>query len=210
MSLVDFEKDEDDLSKFRKEKETDKTKFEIRTIFAFLDAVGAKDSIVNLEERPRVQREFEFNPTIKDPDIVFKDKFDRDFSMWYRPTLYYPHLDSVKEVSPEFAMFEGKLKSMYDVDPELEKILFTSDYFTSNKLKEVSNKLLAKMWRLHTIMFIQPSFKFEDLTRIRNAQFFLKPQRLLLISEKYLPSEVKMNMPVGVEFVENVDMRTTH
>ena len=75
-------------------------------------------------------------------------------------------------------------------------------------LRNISIRLLSKMKPIHTIMYVRKNFQASDLKEIQNVNFFLKPNKTLLISEEYMPGQVKMNLPLNTYPCENVDMNS--
>ena len=184
------------------------SEYQFKIIFEFLDAVQAKNSVINLEETPPIVKELEFNPTLGEPNITFTDYSERDFSVWYRPVIYHPKHDAAKEMIIDFVIVEGNHNSLYRMDYEIQKLLKTHEFFTGSLTKDISIRLLAKKNPVHMLLFVRKNFNANDMMEIKNAMFFLRPKRTLIVSEEYLETAVKMNLPLGMDFVENVDMNT--
>ena len=193
-------------SNFEKLKKTGSTGFELRTIFSFVNALEPIDSLISIDETPKVIVEDSFSPTLKTPDIQFTDKNGRAFSIWYKPTVYYPKEEKTQPAMIDFLVLKGKRSELYGIDEVTKKELVTHEYVTESMIKEFSIRLLSKLSQVHAVLFVREKFTVNDLKDIKDASFFLRPAKLLLISEDYLPSEVKINLPINVNYAENVDM----
>lgn len=185
-----------------------KLQFELRTIFAFVDTLEPKQLHVDIDEKRKDVKELEFNPTLSNPNIFVRDKIDRDFCIWYKPVFYYPYTDTAKFLMPDFVMIKGDFGPIYNMDPDLEKRLYMHEYLTGPVLKDLSIRLLSRMKPIHTVMYVRKNFLASDLKEIQNVNFFLKPNKTLLISEEYMPGQVKMNLPLNTYPCENVDMNS--
>lgn len=221
MTLLDFFSDYEekygsgDIHKFKKvfdavtpSKDYIQLKFELKTIFSFIDALEPKSLTIDIDERLREIKDLEFNPTIRNPNIHLTDKLGREFCVWYKPLFFYPYTDSVKPLLLDFVVAKGEYKNLYNLDAELEKVLFTEKFFPESALKNISIKLLSKLRPLHAVMFVRKKFMPSDMTEIKSASYFLKPNKTLLISEEYLPQPLKMTLPISAYVIENLDMNS--
>lgn len=193
---------------FSPEEDYNQLRFELKTIFAFIDALQPKSITVDIDERYREAKELEFRPTLSRPNVFLKDWLERDFCIWYKPLFYYPYQDSSKSLLLDFVVVKGEYSSLYNLDAEIEKVLYSQEFLSDSALKNLSNKMLGKMRKIHLAAYIKKKFSPRDLTKIKSASFFLRPNKLLLISEEYLPQQVKMNLPLSTYYSENVDMNS--
>jgi hypothetical protein len=193
-------------SNYEKIKKASGSDFELKTIFSFINALEPTNSLINIEETPKVIAEESFSPTMKAPDIEVTDKLGRDYSIWYKPVVYYPKDEKTESMMVDFLMSKGKSKGLYDLDSTTLKELTTHEFITGSMIREFSMKLLSKIKPVHIILFVRENFSANDLKQINDAAFFLRPSRILLVSEKYIPNDVKMNLPINAQFVENAGM----
>lgn len=183
-------------------------RFELKTIFAFIDALQPKSMTVDIDERYKEPKELEFRPTLSKPNIFIKDWLGRDFCFWYKPIFYYPYQDSAKSLLLDFVVVKGEYSPLYNLDAEIERILYSQEFLSNSALKNLATRMLGRMRKIHIAAFVKKKFSPNDLTQIKSASFFLKPTKLLLVSEEYLPEQVKMNLPLSTYYSENVDMNS--
>jgi len=182
--------------------------FELKNIFSLVDALEPKEMKVTIDDSFKKLEKLEFNPTISGPNITFKDKLRRDFSIWYKPTFYIPTVNSARPITLDFAIMRGNHGSMYELDPELKKLLYSYEFLSNSTLRDISIKLLGELKHISLAILCKRSFMPSDLSEIKIASFFTKPNRMMLLSEDYLPDNLKMSLPVSVLYSENVDMTT--
>lgn len=178
-------------------------KFEMKTIFSSLRETKTREIQVR-EDKTREKTNLEFNPTISRPDITVTDKEARSYSIWYQPIIYVPSKNSAKKIQPDFIVIKGERESIYKKYKELKKSLYTYEFLSDSVLKETSSELLKKMHSIQLAIHANKEYKYKDLTGIKNSKHYLEPENLLLVSEKELPEDVKMNLPVGVTPKEKV------
>jgi len=180
--------------------------FELKNIFRLIESLEPREMKITIDESYKKLEKLEFNPTISGPNITLKDKLRRDFSVWYKPAFYVPTVNSARECMVDFVVMRGVHGSMYELDPELKKQLYTYEFFSNSILREISIKLLSELKQITLALMCKKTFMPSDLHEIKIANFFLKPNRLMLLSEEYLPDNLKMSLPVNVLYAENVDM----
>lgn len=218
-----FDKDErflldtsnDELEKLRKIRETRKGetdsknfKFEIKTILSIIKGFENGKIELNKRKGERKLQELEFNPTITPPDIIITDEEAKSYSVWYQPIIYVPSKNSAKKIQPEFVFLRGERKSMYDIDKEFKRSLYTYEFLSDSLLKEISEKMIKKLQEPQLIVHTKREYIYKDLSGIMDSEHYLDPENLLAVSEKKLPEKMKMNLPLGVEFAEKVDLNT--
>ncbi len=184
--------------------DTEKFKFEMKTLFSSLKETQTRKIQVKKGKKQEKITDLEFNPTISKPDIIVTDKEARSYSIWYKPIIYVPSKNSAKKIQPDFIVIKGERESIYEVDKELKKSLYTYEFLSDSVLKEISSELLDKMHEIQLVIHVNKEYKYKDLKDIKDSKHYLEPKNLLLVSEKELPEEVKMNMPVGVTPKEKV------
>ncbi|NYZ80141.1 hypothetical protein H0N95_02725 [Candidatus Micrarchaeota archaeon] len=204
MTLMDFDKKQ---SNYQQLKKANASELELRVIFSFIHALEPKETLMNIEETPRVITEA-FSPTIKEPDVEVTDKMTREYSMWYKPIVYYPMEEKTKASMPELIVTKGKQKCLYNIDEAMLKSLKTYDFLTSSMIRDLSIRLISKLNPIQVVLFARETFTVEDINEAKDAAFFLKPARLILASAKYLPENIKANIPLNAFLVENADMNT--
>lgn len=181
-------------------------KFDLKTLFSILREPYIKETQVK-ERRPQDGfTDLEFNPTISKPDIITTDKEARAYSVWYKPIIYVPSKNSAKKIQPDFVVMKGERESMYEVDKELKKSLYTYEFLSDSVLKDISSEFLERMHDVQLVIHTNKEYKYKDLNDIKDSKHYLDPAKLLLVSEEELPQEVKMNLPIGVDFKEKVDI----
>ena len=182
--------------------------FELRNIFSLVESLEPKEMKVTIDDAYKRLEKLEFNPTISGPNIVFKDRIRRDFSIWYKPTFYIPTVNSARPVTADFVIMRGVHSSMYELDPELKKQLYSYEFLSNSTLKDVSIKLLGSLKHISLAVLCKKAFMPSDLGEIKVTSFYLKANKLMLLSEDYLPDNLKMSLPVNVLYAENVDMNS--
>lgn len=180
--------------------------FELRNIFSLVEALEPKELKITIDDAYKKLEKLEFNPTISGPNIVFKDRIRRDFSIWYKPIVYIPTVNSARAIMADFVIMRGVHGSMYELDPELKKQLYSYEFLSNSTLKDISMKLLGELKNISLAVICKKTFMPSDLHEIKVASFYLKANRLMLLSEDYLPDNLKMSLPIGVVYAENVDM----
>jgi hypothetical protein len=198
--------DNSESTNYEKLKQTGSTGFELRTIFSFVDALEPTETLISIDETPKVIAGDSFSPTLKIPDIQFTDKLGRSFSIWYKPTVYYPKEEKTQPAMVDFLVVKGKKNEIYELDDVTKKALGTHEYVTETMIREFAVRLLSRLNPVHMALFVREKFTVNDLKDIRDAAFFLRPEKVLLISEEYLPDDLKINLPLNVNYAENVDM----
>jgi hypothetical protein len=96
--------------------------------------------------------------------------------------------------------------SMYELDPDLKKQLYSYEFLSNSILRDISIKLLGSLKTISLGVLCKKTFMPSDLQEIKITNFYLKANRLMLLSEDYLPDNLKMSLPVNVTYAENVDM----
>lgn len=187
-------------------KNYEQMKFDMKIMFAFVDALEPKNLLVDVDERVKEVSELEFQPTLSVPNMNFRDKLSREFSMWYKPVFYYPHTDSAKALIPDFVAIKGGYGPLYNMDEEIKKTLWTEKYFTGRALNNLSSMLLNRLKPIHTLVFSRKRYSASDMTMLKAASFFLKPYKMLVVSQEEIPAQLKMNLPIATYAVEKVDM----
>ena len=201
MSLLDFEKKEPEIKKIKQFNATD---FELKTLFSILNSINPKKTRIDLDETPRVITK-DFNPTLRGPDIKLTDKTEKEYSIWYKPIIYLPYEKETKATVVDFVFVPEDTDSLYKLQ-NVEKELKTHDYLTEKMIRNLSIKLLSSKKEIQLLFFVRKNFTQKDLKEVRNIGFYLKPKRILIASEEYLDEKVKMDLPLNVDFVENVDV----
>lgn len=180
--------------------------FELRNMFALLESLEPKDMKVTIDDSYRRLEKLEFNPTISGPNITVKDKLRRDLSVWYKPVFYIPTVNSARPIMADFVIMRGVHGSMYELDPELKKQLYSYEFISNSVLRDISIKLLGSLKHINVAVLCRKNFMPSELGEIKAVSFFLKPSRVILLSEDYLPDNLKMSLPVNVLYAENVDV----
>lgn len=180
--------------------------FELRSIFALIESMEPKELKITIDDSFKKLEKLEFNPTISGPNISMRDKLRRDFSIWYKPIFYIPTVNSARGLIADFVIMRGVHGSMYELDPDLKKQLYSYEFLSNSILRDISIKLLGSLKTISLGVLCKKAFMPSDLREIKIANFYLKANRLLLLSEDYLPDNLKMSLPVNVTYAENVDM----
>lgn len=181
-------------------------KFQIETLFHLFKTLDAKNIKIRMGRESQKLDKLEFNPTISEPNITFTDKDKNAYSVWYKPVVYVPSKNSAKKISPDFIFLKGEHSSMYEIDKGLKKSLYAYEFLSDSVLKEISGKLLEKLKEVQLVLHSSEEYKYRDLSHIVDSKHYLDPNRVFLVSEKHLPNTVKMDMPLGVKYEENVGM----
>lgn len=181
-------------------------RFELKTIFTFIDALEPKEMKIMIDDTYKKIEKLEFNPTVSGPNITIRDRMRRDFSIWYKPLFYIPTPNSARQLMADFIVFRGTHDSMYAFDDALKKELYTYEFLSNAMLREISIKMLSRLKPVHLVINVKKNFQMSDVNHLKTTSFFLKPHRMLLVSEDYLPESVKINMPINLSICENVDM----
>lgn len=184
----------------------EKMKFELRIVFRMIEALEPKDLRVMIDDAYKKIEKLEFNPTISGSNICFKDRLRRDFSVWYKPVFYVPTANSARNLMVDFVFLRGTSFSMYSIDQELKRELYSYEFLSDIMLKDISTKLLNKLRQVQLGMVCRKNISTADLPNIRNASYFLRASRFLVVCENEIPDAVKMNLPVNATFLENADL----
>ena len=179
--------------------------FELKTVFKLIEALDPTQMKVQIDEAYKKIEKLEFNPTVSGSNIVFRDKIRRDFSVWYKPTVYIPTQNSAIPLTPDFLISKGVHPALFDIDDTLRKQLYNFEFFSNAQLREISIKLLGKIKPVHAIMMCKRKFAKEDAPVFKTIDYYLKPRKLLIVSEDYLPEEIKNSLPMSADYVENLD-----
>jgi hypothetical protein len=180
--------------------------FELKSIFSLIESLEPKEMKIMIDDIYKKLEKLEFNPTISGPNISFKDKLGRDFSVWYKPTFYIPTVNSARECTVDFVIMRGVHGSMYELDPELKKQLYSYEFLSNTMLKDISIRLLGKLKHIGLGIICKKTFMPSDLGEIKIASYYLKANKLMLLSDNYMPDNLKMSVPVNVLYAEKVDM----
>jgi len=181
-------------------------RFELKSIFALIESMEPKELKITIDDSFKKLEKLEFNPTISGPNISLRDKLRRDFSIWYKPTFYIPTVNSARAITADFVIMRGVHGSMYELDPDLKKQLYSYEFLSNSILRDISIKLLGSLKGISLAVLCKKAFMPSDLSEIKITNFYLKANRLMLLSEDYLPDNLKMSLPVNVTYAENVDM----
>ena len=201
MSLLDFDKKEPEIKKLKQFNATD---FELKTMFSIINSLNPKKTRIDIDETPRVITK-DFNPTLRGPDIKLTDSRERDYSIWHNPIIYLPYDEKTEAVVVDFVFLQEDTESLYNLS-SVEKMLKTHDYLTDAMIRDLSIRLLAAQKEIQLLFFVRKNFTQQEIREIKNIAFYLKPRRILLASEEYLDKKIKMDLPLNVDFVENVDV----
>ena len=182
--------------------------FELKNIFSLIEALEPKEMKITIDDNYKKLEKLEFNPTISGPNITFKDRIRRDFSLWYKPTFYVPTVSSARGAVVDFVIMRGNHGSMYELAPELKKLLYSYEFISNTALRDISLKLLGGLKHISLAILCKKCFMPSDIQEIKTASFYLKANRVLLLSEDYLPDAVKMVAPPNVIYAENVDINS--
>lgn len=182
--------------------------FEMKNIFALIDSLEPKELKITIDDNFKRLEKLEFNPTISGPNITLRDKLRRDFSIWYKPIFYIPTANSARAIMADFVILRGFHGSMYEMNPDLKKELYSYEFLSNSMLRDVSIKLLAGLKHISLAVLVKKAFMPSDLAEIKVTYYYLKPNRLMLLSEDYLPDTLKMSLPVNVVYAENVDVNS--
>lgn len=180
--------------------------FELKNIFNLVEALEPTEMKVSIDDNFKKLERLEFNPTISGPNINFKDRLRRDFSVWYKPQFYIPTISSARSITADFVIMRGNHGSMYELEPDVKKQLYSYEFLSNSMLRDIAIKLLGNMKNISLAVLCKKTFSPSDLGEIKIASFYLKPSRLMLLSEDYLPDNLKMSLPLNVLYAENVDM----
>jgi len=180
--------------------------FHMKTLLTTIKSLEANNvDVQKAKESKRLER-LEFSPTISPPNVMITDKKARAYSVWYMPEIYVPSRNSAKKITPEYVVMEGERKSMYRGKEDLKRSLYTYEFLSDSLLKENSKELLDKMHDVKLVMQVKNEFDSKDLSRIKDSHHYLKPENLLVISEKKLPEDLKMNLPPKARCKDKVDI----
>jgi hypothetical protein len=185
----------------------DKMKFELHIIFKLIEALEPKQMRITIDDTYKKLEKLEFNPTISGPNIFFRDKLHRDFSVWYKPIFYVPTANSAKEIIVDFVVLRSVNLSMYTIDPELRKQLYAYEFLSDILLRDISMRLLNKLKHVHLLVMCKRKFSQSDLNEIKIANYYVKPNRVLLFSSEPFEDIFKMNLPINAECIEAVEDR---
>ncbi len=194
-------------NEFNKAKKLGLLDFELKVLFSLVKAFEPKSFTIIAEEVKKEPEEDVFSPTLSGPSASVVDKLGRKINIWHRPVFYYPKSDGVGVINPHFVVLLGN-DLLYDLDEVTERMLSSHEFFTSTMIREVANRLLSRMNKLDLVVFAKKVFSSSDLNDLKNASFFLKPKRLLLVSEEYVDGAIKANLPLDVFVVENFDLNS--
>lgn len=201
MSLLDFDEKEPEIKKLKQFNTTD---FELKTLFSIINSLKPKKTRIDIDETPRVITK-DFNPTLKGPDIKLTDSKEKDYSIWHNPIIYLPYDKKTEAVVVDFIFIQEDTDSLYNLS-NVEKMLKTHDYLTDEMMRDLSIRLLASQKEIQLLFFVRKNFTQQEIKEIKNISFYLKPKRVLIASEEYLDDKIKMDLPLNVDFVENVDV----
>lgn len=182
-------------------KDYDQMKYELRFIFKFLDAMGAKDVRVEIEDSPKQPDDLEFRPTLGAPDVSFSLKGER-YSAWYKPTFYVAEADSVRKLVADFVFLKGQHSSMYSRDEHLLKMLTSYEFLTPSMLKDVSSRLLSRLHKVQLVALCKELFAPSHSSDLKAVQYYLNPARILLVSEAKIPDALKTELPPWTRCIE--------
>lgn len=191
-----------------KKKDYKEFRFHMKTIFSFIKSTSPESVKIQAGKREKKIDKLEFNPTVSPPDIIMSDKEVKPYSIWYKPMIFVPSEKSAKRLVPEFLIMKGERKSMYNIDNEFKKSLYTYEFLSGSSLKKASKELIDKMHKPHLIIHAQREYLYRDLYAVKDSNHYLNPEKLAVISEKELPPDVKMNVPLNVTIQEKVDLST--
>lgn len=207
--------DNTELQKLKKIRETRKGrtnskrfKFEIKTILSIMKGFKNGKIELNTGKEERKLKKLEFNPTITQPDIIITDEEAKSYSVWYHPIIYVPSKNSAKKIQPEFVFLKGEKKSMYDIDKKFKRSLYTYEFLSDSLLKKISEEMMERIHKPQLVIHARREYKYSDLTNVVDSKHYLDPNELLVVSEKEVPEKIKMNLPVGVDLSEKVDLNT--
>ncbi|MFH0986577.1 MAG: hypothetical protein V1911_00845 [Candidatus Micrarchaeota archaeon] len=200
-SLPDFDEKEEPVNR------SEEHKFRVKIIFEFMKAAQASGSNISIEEPEYQDPVNQFNPTLSKADISFKDKLGRMFGIWHMPLVYYPADEGAGYIIPDFLVLKDSAL-LYRVDGTFTKMLAAHEFLSSSQIKDLANRLLAKKNKVSIAMFVKKNYARKDLNDIKNAAFYLQPDNLMIVSEKYLKPEIKGSLPINAVIAENVDMNT--
>lgn len=176
--------------------------YELRMIFKLIESLKPRQMLVSTE----VERSDAFSPTIGAANIKIRDSLGREFSIWYKPSFYVPEKNTAREIVIDFVLLKGNHDSIYNLTPALAKELQTYDPLPTELFGEMSKKLLAALKPVHIAIQCGGEFRYSAIADLKAIDFFLKPGRILIVSEEYLPEDLKMNLPITALPIENVDM----
>lgn len=182
-------------------KDYDEMRYELRFLFKFLDAVGARDVRIEIEDAKKQPEELEFRPTLGAPDISLSLKGER-YSSWYKPVFYVPEGDSARKMVADFVFVKGAHSSPYSKDEHLMKMLSSYEFLTSTMLKEISSRLLARLHKVQLVVLCRELFAPSHSADLKAIQYFLNPARILLVSEAALPDALKGELPPWTRCIE--------
>lgn len=183
-------------------------KFELQTIFRLIESLEPREMRVTIDNTFKKLERLEFNPTISGPNITFKDKLRRDYSVWYKPVFYVPTANSAQPLTVDFVILRSFNLSMYWIDPELRKQLYHYEFLPNTLLRDISVRLLGKMRPVQAIVTCKREFRPSHLADLKAANYYLKPSRNLAVSQGTMPEAVKINLPINTMFADNLTPET--
>ncbi|RLG21234.1 hypothetical protein DRN74_03145 [Candidatus Micrarchaeota archaeon] len=204
--MKDFHKLKAVYDKSSEKKDYSEMEFQLHCIMKFCEAFKPKAMQVSIEESYILPKELEFNPTLSWPNIEMKDYLGREYSIWYKPRIYAPSQDGVRELLPDFIVMRGHYDSPYKLDPAFLDKIKKEPFLNKVLLREFSLGLLARLRPVQFLIIARRKIMKSYINEIKHMQFYLKPSKTLVISQSTLDNEIKLNLPVGAQFIENVDI----
>jgi len=174
--------------------------FAFECLMNIIESTNARNVMISAEETNKIVEDKKFEPTMTPPDVVFEKEVK--YSAWLKPVFYY-YSDELKTIIPEIVIVKGA-ESLYSIDETTKRMMETYEFLTNETANELSTRILSRKNSIHLLVFARREFKKKDLNEIKQASFFLNPNKLLVISESYLPDVIKANLPIGAVVVENL------
>lgn len=185
---------------------TSEFNFHMKSLFTLIKSLNPQNiNFLDDKSQKKIEK-LEFNPTISKPNLIVTDEMARSYSIWYLPLIYVPTKNSAKELVPEFVVMKGERKSMYDIDKEFKRSLYTYEFLSDSLLKKMSRKMLKRMKEIQLVTHVKKEYMPKHLSHIKDSKHYLNTKNIFVISEKELPQRMKMNIPIGIPFEDKVDL----
>ena len=143
------------LNKLKDVTETIETfPYSMKVLFNIIRSMNLKKLDISADAL-EIKPAFEFNPTITLPNIQLIDKFKKQFSIWYKPTVYLPRFETAKPIVLDFVILKGMQNSLYNFSESFQKELSTYKSFSKTELKNISIKMLSQLNEIKLLLFVR-------------------------------------------------------
>lgn len=205
LGLKDFHKLKDVYDRSTEKPDYGEMKFQLRTLIKLCESLKPVSMRLNSGRIHLITDETKFNPTLSGPNVIVRDSLQRDHSVWYRPAVY-ASMEEPRKLVPEFVVSPGARTSPYNLDDRMISELNSYGSLNASTVKAMSRELTSRLVPVSLLILAKKQFMSQDLIDMKAMQFYLKPKKMLIVSESGMENKIKMNAPVGATLVESVDM----